>query len=50
MSDVTGYGQGYDRRDVVPKTKTEKIKLLQLSAMSVWGNVLESDCDVLMQT
>jgi hypothetical protein len=37
MSDVTSYGRGYDRRDIVPKTKTGKIKMLQLPAMSVWA-------------
>jgi hypothetical protein len=46
-ADVTSYGQGYDRRDVVSKTQIRKSNITRDVRVA---NVLESDCDVRMQS
>ena len=48
-ADVTSYGRGYDRRDVVSKTQIRKFNITTARGVRV-GNVLESDCDVRMQS
>jgi hypothetical protein len=48
-ADVTSYGRGYDRRDVVSKTQIRKFNITTARHVRV-GNVLGSDCDVRMQS
>jgi hypothetical protein len=48
-ADVTSYGRGYDRRDVVSKTQIRKFNITTARDVRV-GNVLESDREVRMQS